>query len=264
MKYKTLKINIQKRVGWITINRPKKLNALNRETLAELHHSLVILEEDDNVRLLVIRGAGNTAFVAGADIRELAELSPQEGAALAQLGNQKVFDYIEHYNKPVIAAVNGYALGGGLELAMACHLRVFADTAKVGMPETSLGLIPGYGGTQRLPQLVGRGRAMELLLTGDMIDAQHAYKIGLTNAVCSPNELDVKVLELAASIIKNAPESQQQLLAAVCAGYDPLTDGYAVETEAFGRCFDTDNFREGTSAFLQKRKPKFSPRFPRQ
>ena len=168
-----------------------------------------------------------------------------------------VFDYIEHYNKPVIAAVNGYALGGGLELAVACHLRVFADTAKVGMPETSLGLIPGYGGTQRLPHLVGRGRAMELFLTGDMIDSQRAYEIGLANAVCSPKELDTMVRELAAAILKNAPEAQQQLLAAVRAGYDPQTDGYAAETEGFGACFETDNFRQGTSAFLQKRKPKF-------
>jgi enoyl-CoA hydratase len=257
MKFKTLKVNIRKRVGWITINRLKKLNALNRETLSELHHALATLEEDNNVRLLVIRGAGDMAFVAGADIRELAELSASEGADLAQQGNQQVFDYIEHYNKPVIAAVNGYALGGGLELAMACHLRVLADTAKVGMPETSLGLIPGYGGTQRLPQLVGRGRAMELLLTGDMIDAQRAYEIGLANVVCSPKELDAKVLELAAAILKNAPEAQLQLLAAVCAGYDPQTDGYAAETEAFGACFSTDNFTQGTKAFLQKRKPKF-------
>ena len=257
MKYKTLKVNIQKRLGWITIKRRKKLNALNRETLAELQHALAILEEDDNVRLLVIRGAGDIAFVAGADIQELAELSAEDGAALAHKGNQQVFDYIEQYNKPVIAAVNGYALGGGLELAMACHLRVFADTAKVGMPETSLGLIPGYGGTQRLPQLVGRGRAMELLLTGDMIDAQRAHEIGLANAVCSPNELETKVRELAAAILKNAPEAQQQLLAAVRAGYDPQTDGYAVETEGFGACFETDNFKQGTKAFLQKRKPKF-------
>ena len=257
MKYKTLKVNIQNRLGWITIKRRKKLNALNRETLAELQHALAILEEDDNVRLLVIRGSGDIAFVAGADIQELAELSAEEGAALAHKGNQQVFDYIEHYSKPVIAAVNGYALGGGLELAMACHLRVFADTAKVGMPETSLGLIPGYGGTQRLPQLVGRGRAMELLLTGDMIDAQRAHEIGLANAVCSPNELETKVRELAAAILKNAPEAQQQLLAAVRAGYDPQTDGYAVETEGFGACFETDNFKQGTKAFLQKRKPKF-------
>ena len=257
MKYKTLKVNIQKRLGWITIKRRKKLNALNRETLAELQHALAILEEDDNVRLLVIRGSGDIAFVAGADIQELAELSAEEGAALAHKGNQQVFDYIEHYSKPVIAAVNGYALGGGLELAMVCHLRVFADTAKVGMPETSLGLIPGYGGTQRLPQLVGRGRAMELLLTGDMIDAQRAHEIGLANAVCSPNELETKVRELAAAILKNAPEAQQQLLAAVRAGYDPQTDGYAVETEGFGACFETDNFKQGTKAFLQKRKPKF-------
>ena len=257
MKYKTLKVNIQRQLGWIIINRPKKLNALNSETLAELHHALAILEEDDNVRLLVIRGAGDTAFVAGADIREPGELSAEEGVALAQQGNQQVFDYIEHYNKPVIASVNGYALGGGLELAMACHLRVFTDTAKVGMPETSLGLIPGYGGTQRLPQLIGRGRAVELLLTGEMIDAKRAYEIGLANAVCSAKELDSKVLELAAAVLKNSPEAQQQLLAAVRAGYDPQTDGYAAETEGFGACFETDNFRQGTSAFLQKRKPKF-------
>ena len=257
MKYKTLKVKIENQVGWIIINRPKKLNSLNRETLGELHHILAIIEEDSSVRLLVIRGAGDTAFVAGADIKELAELSPVEATALAQQGNKQVFDYIEHFNKPVIAAVNGYALGGGLELAMACHLRVFADTAKAGMPETSLGLIPGYGGTQRLPQLVGRGRAMELLLTGDMIDAQRAHEIGLANAVCSPNELETKVRELAAAILKNAPEAQQQLLAAVRAGYDPQTDGYAVETEGFGACFETDNFKHGTKAFLQKRKPKF-------
>ena len=257
MKLKTLTIKIEKKLAWITINRPKKLNALNSQTLTELHHALVVLEEDNNVRLVVLTGAGDTAFVAGADIRELADLTPKAGAALAQLGNHKVFDYIEHYNKPVIAAVNGYALGGGLELAMACHLRVFANTAKVGMPETSLGLIPGYGGTQRLPQLVGRGRAMELFLTGDMIDAQRSYEIGLANMICPPAALKSKVQDLAAAIVKNAPQAQQQLLAAVCAGFDLQTDGYAAELEAFGACFGTDNFVHGTKAFLYKRKPKF-------
>ena len=257
MKYKTLKVKIENQVGWIIINRPKKLNSLNRETLGELHHILAIIEEDSSVRLLVIRGAGDTAFVAGADIKELAELSPVEATALAQQGNKQVFDYIERFNKPVIAAVNGYALGGGLELAMACHLRVFADTAKAGMPETSLGLIPGYGGTQRLPQLVGRGRAMELLLTGDMIDSQRAYEIGLANVVCPLSELDTRVWRLTAAILKNAPEAQEQLLAAVCSGYDPQADGYSVETEGFGACFQTDNFRQGIRAFLEKRKPKF-------
>lgn len=257
MKLRTLKINIQNQLAWVTINRPKKLNALNRETLAELHRVLVALEEDSKVRLVVLTGAGDKAFVAGADIREFADRSVEEGVALAQFGNQRVFDYIEHYNKPVIAAVNGYALGGGLELAMACHLRVFADTVMVGMPETSLGLIPGYGGTQRLPQIVGRGHAMELLLTGDMIDAKRAHSIGLANRICSPASLEAEVKELAAAILKNAPEAQQQLLAAVCAGFDPQVDGYAVETEAFGACFGTDNFVQGTRAFLQKRKPKF-------
>ena len=257
MKLKTLTIKIQKKLAWVTINRPKKLNALNSETLAELHHALVSLEEDNKVRVVVLTGTGDTAFVAGADINELADLTPTAGAALSVQGNQKVFDYIEHYNKPVIAAVNGYALGGGLELAMACHLRVFVNTAKVGMPETSLGLIPGYGGTQRLPQLVGRGRAMELLLTGDMIGAQRAYEIGLANMICPPAALKSKVQELAAAIVKNAPQAQQQLLAAICAGFDLQTDGYAVETEAFGACFGTDNFVQGIQAFLHRRKPKF-------
>jgi enoyl-CoA hydratase len=257
MKLKTLTIKILKKLAWVTINRPKKLNALNSQTLAELHHALMALEEDNKVRVVVLTGAGDTAFVAGADICELADLTPTAGAALAQQGNQKVFDYIEHYNKPVIAAVNGYALGGGLELAMACHLRVFANTAKLGMPETSLGLIPGYGGTQRLPQLVGRGRAMELLLTGDMIDAQRAYEIGLANMICHPAALKSKVEDLVAAIVKNAPQAQQQLLAAVCAGFDPRTDGYAAESEAFGACFGTDNFVQGTQAFLHKRKHKF-------
>jgi enoyl-CoA hydratase len=153
--------------------------------------------------------------------------------------------------------VNGYALGGGLELAMACHLRVFVDTAKVGMPETSLGLIPGYGGTQRLAQLVGRGRAMEILLTANMLDASRAYEIGLANRVCAAVDLQSTVHELANEIIKNAPQAQQQLLAAVQAGYEPNTDGFAAETEAFSVCFDSENFRQGVTAFLQKRPPKF-------
>jgi enoyl-CoA hydratase len=257
MKYQNLTLNIHKKIGWITINRPKKHNALNRETLAELHEALVGYEEDNRVRIVVLTGAGDTAFVAGADIRELSDLSAQEGATLAKEGNEKVFDYIEHYNKAVIAAVNGYALGGGLELAMACHLRVFVDTAKVGMPETSLGLIPGYGGTQRLAQLVGRGRAMEILLTANMLDASRAYEIGLANRVCAAVDLQSTVHELANEIIKNAPQAQQQLLAAFQAGYEPNTDGFAAETEAFSVCFDSENFRQGVTAFLQKRSPKF-------
>lgn len=257
MKYEHLKVQQKQAITWLIIHRPKKRNALNRATLVELHQALVALEQDARVRVVVLTGSGDKAFVAGADIAELADLTPEEAKDLVLEGNCTVFDYIENYSKPVIAAVNGYALGGGLELAMACHVRVFADTARVGMPETSLGLIPGYGGTQRLPQLVGKGRAMELLLTASMIDAQRAYEIGLANCVCSALELNKTVEILASQIIENAPQAQTQIIGAVNAGYETQTDGYAAEAEAFGTCFGTENFREGTQSFLRKRKPKY-------
>ena len=257
MKYEHLKVQQKQAIAWLIIHRPKKRNALNRATLVELHQALVALEQDARVRVVALTGSGDKAFVAGADIAELADLTPEEAKDLVLEGNRTVFDYIENYSKPVIAAVNGYALGGGLELAMACHVRVFADTARVGMPETSLGLIPGYGGTQRLPQLVGKGRAMKLLLTASMVDAQRAYEIGLANRVCSSSELNKTVEILASQIIENAPQAQTQLIGAVNAGYETQTDGYAAEAEAFGTCFGTENFREGTQSFLRKRKPKY-------
>lgn len=256
MKYNHLKVRFKQAVAWLVVNRPKKRNALNRETLAELHQALVALEQDPAVRVVILTGAGEKAFVAGADIAELADLSPEEATTLVLEGNRLVFDYIENFGKPVIAAVNGYALGGGLELAMACHLRIFSDTALVGLPETSLGLIPGYGGTQRLAQLVGKGRALEIMLTAKMIDAKRAYEIGLANRVCSASELKKTAESLAYQIMENAPEAQTLLIGAVNAGYETQTDGPAAEAEAFGLCFGTENFREGTQAFLRKRKPK--------
>lgn len=257
MKYNQLKIRQKQAIAWLIVNRPKKRNALNRETLSEMHQALLSLEQDSSVRVVIITGAGEKAFVAGADIAELADLTPEEAKDLVLEYNRTVFDYIENFSKPVIAAVNGYALGGGLELAMACHLRIFVSTAMAGMPETSLGLIPGYGGTQRLPQLVGKGRALEIMLTASMIDAQRAYEIGLANRVCSLSELDKTVEALAHQIMGNAPEAQTQLLGAVNAGYETVSDGYKAEAEAFGTCFGTDNFREGTQSFLRKQKPKY-------
>jgi len=257
MKYNQLKIRQKQTVAWLMINRPKKRNALNRETLSEIHQALSSLEQDSSVRVVVITGAGEKAFIAGADITELADLTPEDAKELVLKYNRMVFDYIENFSKPVIAAVNGYALGGGLELAMACHLRIFANTAMVGMPETSLGLIPGYGGSQRLPQLVGKGRALEIMLTASMVDANRAYEIGLANFVCSLSELTNTVDKLANQIIGNAPEAQTQLIGAVNAGYETQTDGYKAEAEAFGACFGTDNFRVGTQSFLRKQKPKY-------
>ena len=257
MRYNFIKIQKKQALAWLIMNRPKKRNALNRETLAELHHALVTLEQDPSVRVVILTGAGDQAFVAGADIAELANLNSEQAKDLVVEGNRTVFDYIENYSKPTIAAVNGYALGGGLELAMACHLRVFADTARVGMPETSLGLIPGYGGTQRLPQLVGKGRALEIMLTASMIDAQRAYEIGLANGVCAASELEKTVESIANRIMENAPQAQTQLIGAVNAGFETQTDGFMAEAEAFGACFDTENFVEGTQSFLRKRKPRY-------
>jgi enoyl-CoA hydratase len=258
MSYENLLIAIENKTALVTLNRPAKLNALNKETLAELHAAFTDLEKNEAVQVIILTGSGEKAFVAGADIAEFANFSTQEGMQLAADGHQKVFDHIENLKKPVIAAVNGFALGGGLELAMACHFRVASENAKMGLPEVTLGLIPGYGGTQRLPQLVGKGRAMEMILTATMITAAEAKEYGLVNHVVPQAELIEFCQGLAQKISKNAPVALSEAIQAVNASIDKTKNGYEAEINAFGRLFGTADFKEGTTAFLEKRKANFS------
>jgi enoyl-CoA hydratase len=244
-------------VAIITINRPDQLNALNLATIQELNTTLEALRNNNAVRGVIITGAGEKAFVAGADIKEFAAFDPSAGADMARNGQQLVFDYIEGYSKPVLAAINGFALGGGLELAMACHMRIAAETAKMGLPEVTLGIIPGYGGTQRLPQLVGKGKAFEMIFTGAMIGATEAHQWGLVNKVVSKETLMDEALALAQKWVKNAPGAIAKSIVAVNDGMRANADGYATEIAEFGSCFETEEFTEGTTAFTQKRKPNF-------
>lgn len=245
-------------VRTITINRPDQLNALNRATIAELDQALEDAGSDRSVRVLIITGSGPKSFVAGADIKEFAHFSIEEGKALSADGQRKLFDHVERLNKPVIAAVNGFALGGGLELAMSCHLRVASDNARMGLPETSLGVIPGYGGTQRLTRLVGKGKAMEMIFTASMIKADEAMQWGLVNHVVPADQLLAKCNELAAAIMKNSPSALASAIRAVNANYEPGVNGLQREIEEFGKCFGTADFKEGTSAFMEKRKANFT------
>jgi enoyl-CoA hydratase len=243
----------------LIINRPDKLNALNRDTIMALNQAITEALADAEVRVIMIKGQGEKAFVAGADIAEFADFNPEQGKDLAAKGQELLFDLVAHAHKPVIAIINGYALGGGLELAMAAHMRVASTTAKMGLPETSLGLIPGYGGTQRLAQLIGKGRALELICTAGMIDAQRAYEMGLVNHIYPPEELMDGAHKLAEAIKKTAPTAVAQAIKAVNAGLDQTT-GLQAEIEAFGACFGTEDFKEGTQAFLEKRKAQFPGR----
>ena len=258
MNYENLLIAIENKIALITINRPTKLNALNKATLDELHSVFSDLETNEAVQVIILTGSGEKAFVAGADIAEFADFSAAQGTQLAAEGHQKVFDHIENMKKPVIAAVNGFALGGGLELAMACHFRVASDNAKMGLPEVTFGLIPGYGGTQRLPQLVGKGRAMEMILTATMITATEAKEYGLINHVVPQTELIEFCQGLAQKIIKNAPIALTEAITAINSSFDKTKNGYETEINAFGRLFGTADFKEGTTAFLEKRKANFS------
>lgn len=242
----------------ITINRPDKLNALNKQTIEELHETLVDAENDKNIRALIITGSGQKAFVAGADIAEFANYSVEEGKQLSSIGHFKIFNFIENYSKPVIAAVNGFALGGGLELAMACHFRVASSNAKMGLPEVSLGVIPGYGGTQRLAQLVGKGKAFEMIVTADMITADDAYKWGLVNYVTTAEDLFTKCFEITAKISTKSPVAIRTAIKVINAGYNTQLNGYDAEIEEFGKSFGSADFKEGVSAFLEKRKANFS------
>lgn len=248
---------IKNNVLVITINRPDKLNALNKVTIEELHDTLVEAENQKEIRAVIITGAGNKAFVAGADIAEFANFSVEQGKQLSSTGHFKIFNFIENYSKPVIAAVNGFALGGGLELALACHIRVASDNAKMGLPEVSLGVIPGYGGTQRLAQIIGKGKAFELLVTADMIGAQDAFKWGLVNYVTSQEELLNKCLEITSKICSKSPTAVKTAIKVFNAGYNSKLNGYEVEIEEFGKSFGTGDFKEGVSAFLEKRKANF-------
>lgn len=241
----------------ITINRPDKLNALNKQTIEDLHDTLVEAENMKDINAVIITGSGNKAFVAGADIAEFANFSVEQGKQLSSIGHFKIFNFIENFSKPVIAAVNGFALGGGLELAMACHIRVVSDNAKMGLPEVSLGVIPGYGGTQRLAQLVGKGKAFEMIVTADMINAQDAYKWGLANYVTSQEELLNKCFEITSKIQSKSPTAIKTAIKVINAGYNTKLNGYEVEIEEFGKSFGTGDFQEGVAAFLEKRKAAF-------
>ena len=253
--YKTLLTALENGILTVTINRPDKLNALNTDVMADLEIVTKEIEENAAIRGAIITGSGQKGFVAGADISEFIGLTAGEGMDLARKG-QDIFFKIERCSKPIVAAVNGFALGGGCELAMACHFRIASGNAKFGQPEVNLGLIPGYGGTQRLVQLIGKGRALELLLSGNMIDAQTALQYGLVNYVVPQEDLISKTRSILEVIISKAPLAISRCITAVNAVFSGK-DGYEVELEAFGDCFETEDMKEGTAAFLEKRKPEF-------
>ncbi len=257
MAYQNLLIEYKDRIAYITINRESKLNALNKATLGELHQAIANAFADEQIGGILITGAGNKAFVAGADIAEFIGVDVAGGREIAREGHTKIFDLIENSSKPVIAAINGFALGGGLELAMACHIRLAADTAKMGLPEVTLGLIPGYGGTQRLTRLVGKGKAMEMIMTGDMVTAAEAHQLGLVNQVTTAENLLPAAEALLQKILSRAPLAIAAAITAINAAGRNDVNGFETEIEEFAKCFGTADFKEGVAAFLQKGKPGF-------
>ena len=254
--YQTLLTSLENNILVITINRPDKLNALNKTVIDELSAAIDEANNNSEIRSVIITGAGNKAFVAGADITEFLQLDSTQGEELARRGQQMVFDKIENSSRPVVAAVNGFALGGGCELALACHFIYASENAKFGQPEVNLGLIPGYGGTQRLTQVIGRNRAMELLMSGNMITAKEAMEYGIVNKVVPQEELLPKTKEILMTIQSKAPLAVSKLIECVN-NFDHTQQGYDFEIKKFGECFKTDDMKEGASAFLEKRKPNF-------
>ena len=257
MNYENILSNFNNSITTITINRPSKLNALNKATIQELHDAFKAANTHKDTKVIILTGSGEKAFVAGADISEFADFNEENGGKLAAKGQELLFDFIENLDTPVIAAVNGFALGGGLELAMSAHFRIASTNAKMGLPETSLGVIPGYGGTQRLPQLIGKGRALELVMTAGMIDAETALNYGLVNHVVAPEELLPLAEKIASKIMRNSLVAISKAIKAVNANFKDGVDGFNVEIEQFGACFGTEDFKEGTTAFLEKRKAEF-------
>ncbi len=256
MPFNTILYTVENQIATITINRADKLNALNADVIGEMSEALDHLLADANVRSAIITGAGNKAFVAGADISEFPSMDSVAGEQLANVGQEKLFSKIENANKPIVAAVNGFALGGGCELAMACHFRLASENAKFGQPEVNLGLIPGYGGTQRLVQLVGKGKAMELCLTAHIIDATEAEKLGLVNHVTTQESLLERTADILQIINTKAPLALAKTI--TCINAANTNDGFAIEAKLFGECFDTADKNEGVDAFLNKRKATFT------
>ncbi|HBI89373.1 MAG TPA: enoyl-CoA hydratase [Sphingobacterium sp.] len=257
VQYSNLNYVIKDSIGYVIINREPQLNALNQETLDELQDIFMHFNADDHVRGIILTGAGLKAFAAGADIKEFMDLSVIQARWLSERGHIIFSDLIEGSPKPVIAAINGYALGGGMEMALACHIRIASDNAKMGLPEVSLGLIPGYGGTQRLPKLIGKGQAMQMILTGDMIDAQRAYELGLVNEVIAQDKLIARAEEILHKIFTRSRVAVANAITAINAAEDKQQNGSKAEMDAFGHLFGTEDFKEGVSAFLAKRIPNF-------
>lgn len=257
MEFENILIDLKGNLASVTVNRPAKLNALNKKTIEELHEAFKSLNEDENIKVIIVTGSGEKAFVAGADIAEFSNFNIEKGTELARKGQEILFDFVQNLGTPVIAAVNGFALGGGLELAMAAHFRVASSNAKMGLPEVSLGVIPGYGGTQRLSQLVGKGKAMEMIMTAGMISANEAKEWGLVNHVVEQAELLPLCEKIAGKIMRNSSVAIAAAIKSVNANYTNCVNGYTVEIENFGLSFGTEDFKEGTTAFLEKRKPNF-------
>jgi enoyl-CoA hydratase len=258
MSYTNLVVEQVNKTAVITINRPNQLNALNKETIEELNKALAAANDNDSVRAVILTGSGEKAFVAGADIKEFAHFDINQGKELSAKGHDLLFNFVENMTTPVITAINGFALGGGLELAMSSHIRIASDNAKMGLPEVSLGVIPGYGGTQRLAQLVGRGKAMEMVTTAGMISAEEGLKWGLVNHVVPQAELLDLAHKIASKIAANSGSAIASAIRSINANYVDGVDGFQVEVDEFGKCFGTPDFTEGTTAFIEKRKANFN------